>query len=294
MDLARIKLTVDQLLDPAIDKAAVLKQLDDMAIEVKRSFPPGASSLIKFKALRDYLYHPAVLSGRRPFLYNFADDRNPRAKLLSVYLATHRGNCVSMPLLFVILGQKLDIPVTLATAPAHLYVKFRGDNGRWYGVETTSGAGWAADDWQQKQFPTMTPTAVSSGLYMQPLTKREAAAAVLEPMLQIYESQHGVEADDARVKLALLMLDNYPKSISAMLHAYFGYLGLRQRLFVERYPQLNDIPVNLRRRFDQIEAGWSYWGNRAKALGYQPPTPAMEVSYRERLRRAKEAVDNPR
>src|SRR5262249_22114665 len=31
MDLADIKLTIDQMIDPAIDKAAVLKQLDEMA-----------------------------------------------------------------------------------------------------------------------------------------------------------------------------------------------------------------------------------------------------------------------
>lgn len=141
MDLASIKLTIDHMIDQATDKAAMRKRLDEMASEIKASFPFGASSLVKFKTLRDYLYQPSPLSGRRPFAYNLEDDRNPRAKLLSVYLATHKGNCVSMPLLFVILGQKLDIPVTITTAPAHFYVKFRGDNGNWYGVETTSGGG---------------------------------------------------------------------------------------------------------------------------------------------------------
>jgi len=48
-------------------------------------FPPGASNLMKFKALRDYLYHhPPLLSGRQPYLYNFEDDRSLRAKLLPV------------------------------------------------------------------------------------------------------------------------------------------------------------------------------------------------------------------
>ncbi|CAM3913526.1 hypothetical protein [Paracidovorax anthurii] len=104
MDLANIKLTVDKMIDPATHKDAVLKKLDEMAAEVMASFPPGASNLLKFKALRDYLYRPSLLSGRRPFVYHLEDDRNPRAKLLSVYLSTQRGNCVSMPLLFVILG----------------------------------------------------------------------------------------------------------------------------------------------------------------------------------------------
>lgn len=293
MDLASIKLTIDQMVDPATDKAAMLVQLSAMASEIKSSLPAGASNLVKFKALRDYLYRPSPLSGRKPFLYNFEDDRDPRAKLLSVYLATRRGNCVSMPLLFVILGQKLDIPVTITTAPAHLYVKFRGDNGNWYGVETTSGGGWADDDWQRTQFPNMTHTAVSNGIYMQPLSKKQTAAVIAELLLENYESHRSIEAEEARIKLALLLLDHYPKNIAAMAHAYFGYLGLRQRLFVEKYPLPSDIPIDLRPRFEQIENGWLFWGTKAKNLGYQAPSASMEAAYRERIRSAKANNTNP-
>jgi hypothetical protein len=180
--------------------------------------------------------------------------------------------------------------VALVAAPAHLYVKFRGDDGRWYGVETTSGGGWADDEWQRKQFPTITDTAVANGVYLRPLSKRETLAVIAEALLESYEGHGTVASDEARVKLALLLLEHHPTSIPAMAHAYFGYLSLRQRLFDVKYAQPTDIPAHLQGRYRQLEEGWSYWGRRAKALGYVPPTPEFEAAYRERIRQARASL----
>jgi hypothetical protein len=116
--------------------------------------------------------------------------------------------------------QKLGIPVALASAPEHLYLKFRGDNGQWYGVEATNGGGWADDEVQRKNFPSITTESIANGVYLQPLTRKEAAVATIDSLLEHYQAQNTDDADEARIKLALLLVEHYPKDMG----------GDRQRL----------------------------------------------------------------
>jgi hypothetical protein len=44
IDLAKAKLTVDRMIDPQIDIAATVAQLDAMALQIKTTLPAGASS----------------------------------------------------------------------------------------------------------------------------------------------------------------------------------------------------------------------------------------------------------
>lgn len=289
VDLADIKLAIDALIDPGTDVTALSAQLEAMATEVRSLFPPDAPNLVRFKVLRDYLYRPPPDSGRKPFLYNFEDDRNPRAKLMSVYLATRRGNCISMPLLFVILAQKLHIPVTTATAPAHLYLMFRADNGRWFGVEATNGGGWTDEAWLRQTFPSLTQRAIDIGLYLQPLTLRETAAVMAESLLEQYEAHGTIAADEARIQLGALIHQHYPMSVPAMGHSFDAYRALRRRVFEQKYAYPTDIPHRLVPQFLMLEHGMQHWGSTLRDLGYRSQTPEMEAAYRLRIDKARQA-----
>src|SRR5262245_44387910 len=97
LDLARAKLTIDHMIDPTIDAAGCLRQLDAMAAEVMASWRlANASSLDKLNALRTYLYKAGPWNAYRPVRYHHEDGlgHSIRQKLLPHYLATRTGNCV--------------------------------------------------------------------------------------------------------------------------------------------------------------------------------------------------------
>jgi regulator of sirC expression with transglutaminase-like and TPR domain len=267
IDLAKAKLTIDRLIDPSIDASAVLAQLDDMAASLRALLPADASKRLTLDALRYHLYQPSPWNGHRPFGYDMKDPRglNVRNKLLSTYLTERKGNCVSMPLLFVILGQKLGIDVTVATTPNHVFVKYRDDEGKLYNLETTSGAGFTRDEWLQQQFP-MSGRALASGIYMRPLTKKETVVVMVGTLLEFYGRRHMAEH---RIAMAGLAMHYAKRDVSVMLHQHAGYLLLKGFLAIPNdAPQ--DVVTTYREQMDQIDFAMRELYERAYGLGWRP------------------------
>nr|WP_255626458.1 transglutaminase-like domain-containing protein [Xanthomonas sp. NCPPB 1067] len=111
IDLATAKLTIDSVIDPTVDAKAALAQLDSLASRVKSRFPNDATRQIKLELLVTSLSQPGPWNDYQPFSYDLDDPfgKDIRNKLISTYLTTRKGNCVSMPILLVILGQKLGL-----------------------------------------------------------------------------------------------------------------------------------------------------------------------------------------
>lgn len=285
IDLAKAKLTIDHMIDPSIDVDQTLSRLDSMASRLRSMLPAGASRRLTMDALRFHMYKANPWNGNRPFIYDLDDPfgSNVQNKLLTTYLATRKGNCVSMPLLFIILGQKLGIDVTAAEAPNHVFVKYRDDEGRFFNLETTSGAGFTRDEWMRQQFP-MTDEAIASGIYMRPLTKKETVVVMVGTLLEFYDRQG---KQDHRIALAKVAAQYSPKSVSLILHEHQAYLAKWKQDFTSKYPTPNDIPMDKRALFSDYEGRMSSLYQQAYALGWRPPDQAAENRYRQRVLREK-------
>ena len=286
LDLAKAQVTIDQLIDPSIDAAATLAQLDSMASQLKAILPPVASKRLTLDALRYHIYVASPLNGYKPFMYDFDDPfgTNVSNKLISTYLSTRKGNCVSMPMLLIILGQKLGVDLTAATAPMHVFVKYRDDEGKYYNLEATSGAGFARDVWINQQFP-MTPEALKSGIYMRPLTKKETVVLMVETLLQSYKQR---QLHELRFPMAALALRYSPKNVSLILQQYGAYQWYRN-LVINRYPTPDDMSREDRESVSKLENGLRVLYENAYALGWRPISEDEETEYNKRVLRAKQS-----
>ena len=280
IDLAKAKLTIDRMIDPSIDVSATLSQLDAMARQLKAMLPPGASSRLTLDALRYHVYQASPWNGNAPFQYDLEDPLglNIRNKLLTTYLSTRKGNCISMPMFFIIIGQKLGLDVTASLAPNHVFVKYRDSDGTYYNIETTSGAGFARDSWMRQQSP-MTDKAIAAGIYMRPLTKKETVGVMVDTLLEFYGEQGFQEQ---RVKLARLVLQHSPRNVAVILHQHQAYLTIWRRDFANRYPTRGDVPVDQRPRLMELEGSLKSLFEQAYGLGWRPLDDATEAAYRAR------------
>ena len=286
IDLANAKLTIDRMIDPTVDAIETGRKLDALAARIRARFPNGASNQVKLQLLVTSLSRPGPWNDHRPFSYDLADPfgRNIRNKLLATYLATRKGNCVSMPVLLVILGQKLGLDMTLATAPEHVLAKFRNDQGQWINIEATSFGTKRDNSYQQEM--GIAPRAISSGIYLRPLDKRESVAVMMATLMEFY-GQQGQQGD--RIAIADMALQANPKDVVAMLqkgNAYFRFMQVR---YLSRYRSPDEMPPADRLDFDALQRDHQLWFERAEALGWKMPTQAETSAYRLEIQRTQAA-----
>lgn len=266
-DLAAIKLDIDQMVAPSVNIAAAASIIDTMAAELQRIGADMQGSSAKLKVLQRYVYASGTWNGNRPFAYDRDDPlgQRPENRLLADYLTDRRGNCVTMPVLFAILGERMGLKMTLAEAPLHVFVKFTDDEGNVWNLETTSGAGFTRDSHYRRQVP-MSDRAIESGIYMRPLSREEAnaamAALVVEDLLAEGRLEDAIAVSDVLLKHA-------PRSVYLMLKRGTAYGKLLKRDVVAKYRTTEEMPPEVRARADSLYRENLAAFERAEALGWR-------------------------
>ncbi len=203
--------------------------------------------------------------------------------MLSRYLATRKGNCVSMPVLFVVLAQKLGLDASIARSPHHFFVKYRDETGHWYNLETTSG-GYPRKDESYPRDTPMSALALKNGLYMRPMTKRQTVRALVASLI----AHHGeMGQPDRALMIARLAYDFDQNDAEIMLAVGHSYYLLLQRDFLKRYLTFKDIPASELPRFGKLSYLNRLWFEKAEALGWQEPDAKADERYLQMVKNVK-------
>ena len=262
------KLTFDRIIAPEMDEDAVMLEVAQLAAAATR-IAAGGNDIDKLKAVRQVIYDQGSWNGSRPFTYDHADPYGAdlKNKLLATYLDTWKGNCVSMPILHLIVAERLGLNVSLSTAPLHVFVRYTNpDNGRSLAIEATSGGNPTREIWYHERMG-VTEQQVENGIYLGVLTKRETFAVMASTVTEWLMSQGRYQE---AIEVADVLLEYYPKDIHAVLSRGSAYGELMRTEFVERFPTPAAIPAPLRSRYQMLAAQNAAAFQQAEAWGWTP------------------------
>lgn len=277
IDLASVKLAIDKLVDPTVDVNKSLNEINGMLNTLNNGLAADMTPLDKALSLSAFLYEAGSWNQNKPFQYDFNDPygQEINTKLLSTYLKTRKGNCISMPILYLILADKLGLDVTLSTAPLHVFVKFRDlVTGRYVNIEATD-RGQIVPDSLYTEKSTISAQAIQNGVYLQPLSRKESVAVIAMLLVEHYERQKQWQQS---IDVAQMLLAHYPRYDYAMIKIGNAYSGLLTDKLAKVRAKKAYTPEE-KQYMDDLYAQNLYWFEQAEKLGWVVPSEQEDENY---------------
>jgi regulator of sirC expression with transglutaminase-like and TPR domain len=123
IDLPRAALAIAREEYPELDEHRYLLQLDELASQVLRGMPAGASPERRVGRLNSFLFHELGFEGNRTDYYD------PRNSFLNEVLERRTGIPISLSLVYMEIGRRCGLRVDGVGFPGHFLCKITLDDG---------------------------------------------------------------------------------------------------------------------------------------------------------------------
>jgi len=173
---------------PDLNVAAFDRLLDEMASRINTLLRGRSEPEQRIGMTNTYLYRPGWWNGNIAFEYNRDDllAQKKESQFLNGYLATRKGSCLTMAMLYLALADRLGWPIRAVRAPSHYFCRYVGmKDGN---IEATSFGGFSPDSAYITDLK-IPEEAVRSGAYMKTLTRKEYLATLLEVNARLYHDR---------------------------------------------------------------------------------------------------------
>ena len=119
LDLAEAALLIAQAEYPHLDRGRYLRLLDQLATEAKRRISDAMGPYGMVNALSEYLFDEEGFRG------NEEDYYDPRNSFLNDVLERKLGIPITLSLVYMEVGRRLELPIVGLGMPGHFLVKYR-------------------------------------------------------------------------------------------------------------------------------------------------------------------------
>lgn len=254
-----------------------------------------AKNFMLFKFFADTLEIKSKNLKHLPLEYDFEDymgNEDWTKMFVHKLLETGKGQCNSLPRLYLILAEEIGAEAFLSLSPNHSYIKFRDEDENWYNVELTNHMFTTDTFILQSGF--IKSEAMQNEIYMQTFTNQQLFAQMLTDFAQGYVHKFGHSPFVKEVVDKALEL--YP----GLLNAHMVNANFLATQFEYAAHQVGINPRNNRdlqnvRYFPPIAAMLNEANAQAKKiedLGFEFMPPEAYENWLNSLREAKQQQDN--
>ena len=190
---------------------------------------------------------------------DFMGQKDYSKMFVSKLLATGKGQCHSMPLLYLMIAEQLNAKAYLSLAPEHSFIKFIDKSGSLINFETTNG-NLVSDTWLA-QSGFITAQALQNKIYLDTLSQRQLFAQMMCDLLLGYLSAFAYDNFAEQVRQKILEL-NPVNTTALIIDANVKMQIAKQQIYKAGKPKEADLPnhpdaynayLTMQAAFDKID-----------------------------------------
>ena len=181
VNLAETAFALSKEIDPSVNTKLDLETINQIVKEVDKTAGTSNDPIVRINTLNQ------VISRNMGLKYDFSDPTAQKSEnnLLSLTLRTRKGSCLTMPLLYLAVSNKLNWPIYPVIAPNHLFLRYYSPPIRPINIEVTSGGGSFSDE-SYIQKLNIKSQAIKNGVFMRNISKKEMVAVLLQFNSEFY------------------------------------------------------------------------------------------------------------
>jgi len=234
---------------PNLNIPFFLQTFDYMADRYKFYFGKYTDPDERVRALNTYLYKTGYWNDNITFGYDDADLEVTKLdnKFINGYISTKKGSCITMPMLYVILGERLNFPIKPVRSAKHFFVRYEPEKSNKkfkQNIEATNGGGFISDK-QYKDDVLIPEKAIKNGVYLRTLSKKEYIASLLLINANEYLKIRNLEKAKHYFKLAIKYDSTFSSAYMNYGMTVFGEARLlEEKLWDEQQAAIKSFELN--------------------------------------------------